>query len=96
VLTAESLSYMETQGLKSSQFARIKGELGRILANDDAWNSFLRMVGIRQANEVKIVTEAALLGSILHYGTGQTMQGYFYELKEDLPKTWHFFQRLFI
>jgi hypothetical protein len=68
VLTAESLSYMEAQGLKSSQFARIKGAFGRILANDDEWNSFLRMVGIRQTNEVKIVTEAALLGSILHHG----------------------------
>lgn len=67
VLTIESLSYMEAQGLKSSQFARIKGALGRKLANEDEWNSFLRMVGIRQANEVKIVTEAALLGSILHH-----------------------------
>jgi hypothetical protein len=68
VLTIESLSYMEAQGLKSSQFTRIKGALGRILADDDKWNFFLRMVGIRQPNEVKIVTEAALLGSILHHG----------------------------
>lgn len=68
VLTAESLSYMETQGLKTSQLARLKGALGRILPDDDKWESFLKMIGIRQSNEVKIVTEAALLGSLLHHG----------------------------
>lgn len=68
VITSESLSYMEAQGLKSSQYVRIKGALGRILANEDDWNSFLRMVGIRQEKEIRIVTEAALLGSILYHG----------------------------
>lgn len=73
VLTAESLKYMEEQELKSFQLSRIKGALGRILTNDDEWNAFLRMVGIRQPNEVKIVTEAALLGSILHHGMNPDM-----------------------
>ena len=68
ILTAESLTYMEEQGLKSFQLLRLKGALGRILTDDDEWNSFLRMVGIRQPNEVKTVTEAALLESILHHG----------------------------
>jgi hypothetical protein len=67
-LIDESFLYMETQKLSNAYGNRLKGANGREFADDTEWEAFLKMVGIRGDKEIKIVTEAAFLGSILSHG----------------------------
>ena len=73
VFANESFEYMTLQGLPSAKYIRLKGALNRIFKNDDEWESFLKMVGIKSDKEVKIITEAALLGSILSHGINRDL-----------------------
>lgn len=67
IFTDESFDYMKTQGLSMEKYNRLCGANGRILVDDKEWEEFLKMTGIRTDKEIKIVTEAALLGSILRH-----------------------------
>jgi hypothetical protein len=68
VFTQESFDYMALQELSSARNARLAGVSGKILKDEQEWESFLKMVGIKNDKEIKIVTEAAVLGSILSHG----------------------------
>lgn len=43
-------------------------EEGKIFINKQEWEEFLRMTGIRNSDNVRIITEAALVASILFHG----------------------------
>ena len=66
--TSESFEYMHMYGLVQPKYNRLKGAMERIIADENEWKSFLRMIGIRGEKETRIITEAALLGSILYHG----------------------------
>lgn len=73
ILTEESFDYMTQQELTPAKCDRLKGALGRKLSDDHEWESFLKMIGVRGDSEVKTVTEAALLGSILSHGINRDL-----------------------
>ena len=73
ILTEESFEYMSMLNLPHDRKDRIIGKLNKKFDNDKEWNEFLKMVGIRGKKEVRIVNEAALLGSILSHGINKDL-----------------------
>ncbi len=72
-LIDESFLYMETQGLPKAKYDRLRDAKDRILSTDIEWEEFLKMIGIRAEKEIRIVTEAALMGSILSHGINKDL-----------------------
>jgi hypothetical protein len=68
VFTNESLDYLKKKGITGARFNRFKGLTGRKFIDDDEWLEFFKSVGTINKNEERILTEAALLGSILVKG----------------------------
>lgn len=68
VFTSESLEYLQKKGITGARLNRFKDLDGRELVDDVEWLDFLKKVGIVNKNEERILTEAALLGSILAKG----------------------------
>lgn len=66
VLNADALAYMERQGLAQKWLTVFQGE--RVFADEQAWEHFLKSEGTSGKRVRQIVTEGALLGSVLHYG----------------------------
>jgi len=69
VLTRDALAYMEMQKLPQTQFERLEGLGKRVFEDERAWKAALESVGLTNERHVRIVTEAALLGSIIEHGT---------------------------
>lgn len=68
VLDEDALAYMTAQKLPKSILSLLTA-LGEITVSDDAaWQQALARWGITQALHVRIVTEGALVGSVLHHG----------------------------
>lgn len=68
VLDADALEYMREQDLPKRILASVEA-LGNItVANDRSWQKSLRRWGIKKKRHVRIVTEGALLGSVLSHG----------------------------
>jgi hypothetical protein len=72
-LIDESFLYMETQGLSKAKHDRLRGAKDRMLSTDIEWEEFLKMTGIRAEKDIKIVTEAALMGSIQWHGINKDL-----------------------
>lgn len=70
VLGDDALMYMEYQGLSQALLRRLdaatKGGV-RIISGDAAWERQLTAWGIRAKDPRRIVTEAALFGTLMHY-----------------------------
>ena len=73
VLTEESFEYMSMLNLPPDRKDRLIGKLNKKFNNDLKWEEFLKMVGIRGTKEVRIVNEAALIGSILSHGINEDL-----------------------
>ncbi len=69
VLSRDALAYMEMQKLPQTQFERLEGLGKRVFEDERAWKAALETVGLTNERHVRIVTEAALLGSIIEHGT---------------------------
>jgi hypothetical protein len=67
----DALLYAESQGLSLVLRSRLAGAArkgSRILSGDKAWQRQLTAWGIRSDEPRRIVTEAALFGTLMHYG----------------------------
>lgn len=68
VFNADAFAYMEGQGLAQKWLAVIQGQGERVIEDDQAWEMFLDSEGMFGQRVRQIVTEGALLGSVLHHG----------------------------
>jgi hypothetical protein len=70
VVGEDALLYMKEQGLSQRLLARLAAATrkgNRIIASDAAWERQLRRWGIQAEEPRRIVTEGALVGTLLHY-----------------------------
>ncbi len=66
----DALMYAESQGLSLTLRARLAGAAGkgiRIISGDKTWDRQLTAWGVRGDEPRRIVTEAALFGTLMHY-----------------------------
>lgn len=68
VLSADALAYMQGQGLAQKWVSVIQEQGERVFEDDQAWEMFLDSEGMVGQRVRQIVTEGALLGSVLHHG----------------------------
>ena len=68
VLNQYSRSYLEKQQLPLCHFKKLKFEKGVIGKSDQEWKEYLKALGITSKQAIKLVTEAALLGSVIEHG----------------------------
>ena len=75
LLNSDAFDYMVLNGLAESKLKRFEGacESNRKFDNEEEWNEFLKMVGIRKESHIRIVTEAALVASILSHDFNKDM-----------------------
>ena len=75
ILNMDALNYMFLSKLSESKIKRLENisQKGKKFENDEEWNEFLKMVGIREKNHIRIVTEAALVASIFSHGFNKNM-----------------------
>ena len=67
----DALLYAESQGLSLALRARLAGAARkgmRIISGDQAWDRQLTAWGVHGDESRRIVTEAALVGTLMHYG----------------------------
>jgi hypothetical protein len=70
VWSEDALMYTESQGLSLAMRARLAGAArkgSRIISGDKAWDRQLTAWGLRGNEPRRIVTEAALFGTLMHY-----------------------------
>ena len=65
VINQTAIEYMQHQSLPRYQLAKLTHT---VFTNERKWKSFLFQQGIRKNRHKKIVTEAALVGSLIHHG----------------------------
>jgi len=68
VLSEESFEYMTMQNFPPDRKNRLIGKLNKKFDTGHEWGEFLKMVGVTSKKEIRIITEAALIGSILSHG----------------------------
>lgn len=73
ILSEESFDYLKIQNFPPDRQNRLTGKLNKKFDTDDDWEAFLKMVGIRSEKHIRIVTEAALMGSILFHGINRDL-----------------------
>ena len=78
ILNIDALNYMTLNKLPESLIARLERILteGITFSNDEHWNEFIEKLdrmGIRNEKHVKIITEAALVASVLSHGFKKDM-----------------------
>lgn len=68
VLSADAFAYMEEQNLAQKWLVVLQGQRDRLFEDEQAWEMFLDSEGMLGQRVRQIVTEGALLGSVLHHG----------------------------
>ena len=68
IINADALEYMAVQGLPQYQLNKLVEVNGRIFKDDTEWSSYLKAVDIVMEHHIRIATESALVGSIIHHG----------------------------
>jgi hypothetical protein len=68
VLDAYALEYMRDQKLPNKVLRLLEGVADTVVPDNDAWASQLRQWGVVNKRHIKIVTEGALLASVLCHG----------------------------
>jgi hypothetical protein len=64
---------MSIQKLPPGRQNRLIGKLNKKFDTNKEWVEFLRMAGIRSEKEIRIVSESALMGSILSHGINKDL-----------------------
>lgn len=73
VLNEYSRSYLITQQLSLSTMVKLQFSNVSISHTDEEWQDYLNLLGITSQSGVKLVTEAALLGSAIEHGLSPEM-----------------------
>ncbi|MEH2386290.1 MAG: transposase [Nostoc sp.] len=73
VLNEYSRSYLITQQLSLSTMVKLQFDNISICQTDEEWQAYLKQLGITSQSGVKLVTEAALLGSAIEHGLSPDM-----------------------
>jgi hypothetical protein len=68
VLNSDALSYMESQGLAQKWLTVLRRQGERMFDDTRAWERFLESEGMVGERVQQVVTEGALLGSVIHHG----------------------------
>ena len=68
VINEDALSYIQRQSFPQLLLARLAEDAAKHLASATDWKQHLEQLGIKKYRHVKIATEGALLGSVLHHG----------------------------
>lgn len=68
VMNEDALSYIQRQSFPQPLLARLAGDPRKHLATEADWQRHLEQLGIKKDRHVRIATEGALLGSVLHHG----------------------------
>lgn len=67
-LTAEALNYAFDRGLNDDVQNKLELHQDRVFRDRKSWEKFLKKQSITAVNSVRIVTESALLGSVIFHG----------------------------
>lgn len=73
ILNPDAISYMVENQFPAFAFEKIIGHLDAVFENDQKWASFLSDNDIINERHKKIITEAALIGSIVEHGIDKDM-----------------------
>jgi len=68
VINEDALSYIQRQSFPQPLLARLAEDADKHLATETDWKQHLAQRGIKKDRHVRIATEGALLGSVLHHG----------------------------
>ncbi len=68
VMNEDALSYIQRQSFPQPLLARLAEDPDKHLATEADWKRHLEQVGIKKDRHIRIATEGALLGSVLHHG----------------------------
>jgi hypothetical protein len=68
IINEDAILYMQSQQLPKSQTERMTGHLGSRFEEQHKWEAALDGWGITKKRHIRIVTEAALLGSAIEHG----------------------------
>ena len=73
VLNEYSRSYLIARQLRVSTLSKLQFSNNTICQTDTEWQAYLQQLGIKSKSGVKLVTEAALLGSAIEHGLSPEM-----------------------
>ena len=68
VINDDALDYINLQSFPQSLLTLLSGHVNKRLLSEEDWKRHLEQLGITKQRHVRIVTEGALLGSILDHG----------------------------
>ena len=68
VINAEALEYIQRQSFPQPLLALLATDADQRFETEEDWKKHLDQLGITKDRHVRIATEAALLGSVLHHG----------------------------
>jgi len=72
VINSAALHYMQAQRLPKDKAQALRQATMRLI-DHQAWAAHLQTLGITQARQVRIATEGALIGSLIHHGFPQDL-----------------------
>jgi len=73
IINASALSYMISQGLAQDSLTLVTSKLLTVCQDDIAWDEFVKSLGIEKPLHIKIITEGALIGSLIEHGFNTDM-----------------------
>ncbi|RKZ04775.1 transposase, partial [Candidatus Fermentibacteria bacterium] len=68
VINEDAIEYIQRQSFPKPLLARLTEDVHKHLAIEADWKQHLEQLGIKKDRHVRIATEGALLGSVLHHG----------------------------
>jgi len=68
LINEDALAYIQRQSFPQPLLARLAEDPDKQLATEEHWKRHLEQLGIKKERHVRIATEGALLGSVLHHG----------------------------
>jgi len=72
-LNEYSYRYIKEQGFPYPKILLLERSIGKSFSNKEEWEQYLKFLGIKKENHVKIATEAALLGSLIFHGVPEDL-----------------------
>ena len=66
-INPDALAYMHKQGLPAEPLLALR-QGDKSFPDETAWSAQLKALGINQARHLRIATEGALIGSLIHHG----------------------------
>jgi len=68
VINASALSYMHSLKLPQDPLSRITTQFLMVFKDEETWNESLKSLGIEKKHHIRIITEGALIGSLVEHG----------------------------